>query len=241
MGHGTLTCAHGVLPVPAPAALEVLREAGGVMADGGVARELCTPTGAAILASAVTAWQPAPSGTPLAIGWGAGDADLPDRANVVRVIAVAPSHGSDRDTVWQIEANVDDMSSELCAPALDAVLAAGALDAWWLPISMKKGRPALLFSALSTTATRAAVVAAILRETTTIGVRYSLRERTVLARSVVEVATRFGAIPVKVARDGAEVRNVAPEYEACAAAARAHGVPVKQVFAAALAAYEGAH
>ena len=90
MGHGTLVCAHGVLPVPAPAALEILRDAGGVMADGGLARELCTPTGAAILAHAVTAWAPAPTGTPIAVGWGAGDVDLPDRANVVRVMLDAP-------------------------------------------------------------------------------------------------------------------------------------------------------
>ena len=85
MGHGTLRCAHGVLPVPAPAALEVLREAGGVMADGGLARELCTPTGAAILAAAVTSWTAAPAGRPVAIGWGAGDADFADRPNVLRV------------------------------------------------------------------------------------------------------------------------------------------------------------
>ncbi len=235
MGHGTVTCAHGVLPVPAPAALEILREAGGVMADGGVARELCTPTGAAILAAAVTAWTPAPAGRPIAIGWGAGDADLADRANVLRVVVLGVEAGGDE--VWQVEANVDDMSPELCAPALDAVLAAGALDAWWTPITMKKGRPALMLSALVTGARRAAVVGAILRETTTIGVRYAPQQRTVLARSSVDVSTRYGTIAIKVARDGVEVVNAAPEYEACADAARAHGVAVKLVFAAALAAY----
>ena len=236
MGHGTLTCAHGVLPVPAPAALEVLREAGGVMADGGVPRELCTPTGAAILASAVTAWAPAPAGKPVAIGWGAGDAELADRANVLRVtvmaIAAAQTHA-----VWQIDANLDDMSPELCAPAAEAIFAAGALDVWWTPITMKKGRPALTLSALAEDATREAVIAAILRETTTIGVRYAQLQRTVLARRTVEVATRFGPIPVKIALDGEVVRNAAPEYEACAAAAKQHGVPVKLVYAAALAAY----
>jgi hypothetical protein len=237
MGHGTITCAHGVLPVPAPAALAVLTEAGGVMADGGVARELCTPTGAAILAHAVTSWTPAPTGKPVATGWGAGDADLADRANVLRVIAleIAPRAA---DTVWQIEANLDDMSPELCAPAADAVFAAGALDVWWSPITMKKGRPALVLAALATDDMRAAVVAAILRETTTIGVRYRQVERTVLSRRSVEVATRYGTIPIKVASDGDAVVNAAPEYEACAAAARQHGVPVKVVFAAALAAFD---
>jgi uncharacterized protein (DUF111 family) len=193
MGHGTITCSHGVLPVPAPAALEVLREAGGVMADGGVARELCTPTGAAILAAVVTRWTAAPGGRPVAVGWGAGDVELADRANVVRVVAVDPgpgpgaAPGAGADRVWQIDANIDDMSPELCGPASDAVFAAGALDVWWTPITMKKGRPALMLSALATEATRGAVAAAILRETTTIGVRYAARERTILARSIREV------------------------------------------------------
>ncbi len=237
MGHGTLHCAHGVLPVPAPAALEVLREAGGVMTDGDVARELCTPTGAAILAATVTAWTPAPAGKPVALGWGAGDADLGDRPNVLRLVVVERA-AAGGDSVWQIEANIDDMSPELCAGAAEAVLAAGALDVWWTPITMKKGRPALVLSALAADARREAVVGAILRETTTIGVRYAELRRTVLARKSIAVETRYGTIPVKVALDGEAVRNASPEYEACAAAARAHGVPVKDVFAAALVAYE---
>ena len=237
MGHGTIECSHGVLPVPAPAALEVLREAGGVMADGGVARELCTPTGAAILAAAVTAWTPAPAGRPVAVGWGAGDADLADRPNVLRVIALSLA-AKTADTVWQIDANIDDMSPELTGAATDALFAAGAVDVWWTPITMKKGRPALVLSALAADATRQAVITAILRETTTIGVRYAQLQRTLLERELVEVATRYGKIPVKVARDGATIVNAAPEYEACAAAAKQHGVPVKQVFAAALAAFD---
>ncbi len=237
MGHGTITCSHGVLPVPAPAALEVMREGHGVMADGGVARELCTPTGAAILASAVTHWGPPPNGRPVGVGWGAGDVDLADRANVLRVVTLA-RFVSSADAIWQIDANVDDMSSELCAPALDAIFAAGAVDAWWTPIQMKKGRPALTISALATLDKRGAVITAILRETTTIGVRYAQLERTTLERSFVDVTTRFGVIPMKIARDGNLVINAAPEYEACAKAAKAHDVPVKVVYAAALAAFD---
>ena len=237
MGHGTITCAHGVLPVPAPAALEILREARGVMTDGGLPRELCTPTGAAILAASVTSWSPAPAGTPLAIGWGAGDAELADRANVLRAVVIELV-GATTEAVWQIDANLDDMSPELCGPAADAVFVAGALDVWWTPITMKKGRPALTLSALAQSGAREAVIAAILRETTTIGVRYGLRERTVLARRSVEVTTRYGVIPIKLAMQGETVFNAAPEYEACAAAAKTHGVPVKLVFAAALAAYD---
>lgn len=237
MGHGTITCAHGVLPVPAPAALEVLREAGGITADGGVPTELCTPTGAAILASIVTTWTAAPTGRPVSVGWGAGDNDLADRANVLRIVAIEPLALAS-DKVWQVDANIDDMSPELAGAASDALFAAGALDVWWTPITMKKGRPAVTLSVLAEATARDAVIAAMLRETTTIGVRYAELSRTVLTRSIVEVDTRYGRIPLKIASDGEAVRNVAPEFEACAAAAKAHGVPVKVVFAAALAAYD---
>ncbi|CAN5305997.1 nickel pincer cofactor biosynthesis protein LarC [soil metagenome] len=237
MGHGTLKSAHGVLPVPAPAALEVLRDAGAVMADGGLPRELCTPTGAAILAATVTSWTAAPTGRAIAVGWGAGDLDLADRPNVLRVVVSDPLAAA-AEAVWQIEANIDDMSGELCAAAAEAVLAEGALDVWWTPITMKKGRPALVLAALATTPQRDTVIAAILRETSTIGVRFSSLQRTILTRETVMVETRFGAIEIKVSRDGEAIRNAAPEYESCAAAATHHGAPVKLVYAAALAAYD---
>jgi uncharacterized protein (DUF111 family) len=214
----------------------VLREAGGIMADGGVPRELCTPTGAAILASAVTTWSPSPPGRVVGIGWGAGDMDLADRPNVVRVSALHVDRAA-TSTVWQVDANIDDMSPELAGPASDALFAAGALDVWWTPITMKKGRPAVTLSVLCERGARDEVIATMLRETTTIGVRYSELQRSVLARTMVEVQTRYGVIPVKVAHEGDVVRNIAPEYEACAAAARVHGVPVKVVLAAAIAAY----
>jgi hypothetical protein len=239
MGHGTLRSAHGLLPVPAPAALEVLREAGGVMADGGLPRELCTPTGAAILAATVTSWTAAPTGRALAVGWGAGDLELVDRPNVLRVVVLEPV-AAPREIVWQIEANIDDMTGELCAAAAEAVLAAGALDVWWTPVTMKKGRPALVLAALADAPRREAVVAAILRETTSIGVRYAPCERAVLAREIITVETAYGPIAIKCALDGTVVVNAAPEYETCAAAARRHGVPVKQVYAAAQAAYAAA-
>ena len=243
MGHGTFTCAHGVLPVPAPAALEILRDARGVMADGGIARELCTPTGAAILAHAVTAWTPPPAGTPLAVGWGAGDVDLADRANVVRAVLMRPAAApalADAETIFRLEANLDDMNPELCANAADAAFAAGALDVWWTPITMKKGRPAILLSALAPAGARDAVAAAILRETTTLGVRYDPVARTVLARETRDVDTAFGPITIKIGRLGGAELNAAPEHDSCRAAAQRAGVPLKQVYAAAIAAWERA-
>jgi uncharacterized protein (TIGR00299 family) protein len=236
MGHGTLVCAHGVLPVPAPAALEILREARGVMTDGGIAKELCTPTGAAILASAVTAWTPAPTGTPVAIGLGAGDFDFADRANVLRLVVVKPVEAG---TVWRIEANVDDLSAELAAYALEQVMAAGAVDAWWTAVTMKKGRPGLQMTALVGEGARDAVVGVVLAETSTIGVRFDRVERKVLARELVRVETPYGTVAVKVARDDGRVVNAAPEFEDCKAAAAKAGVPLKVVYAAAMAAYVG--
>ncbi|HTJ44892.1 MAG TPA: nickel pincer cofactor biosynthesis protein LarC [Kofleriaceae bacterium] len=237
MGHGTLKCAHGVLPVPAPAALEILKDARGVMADGGLAQELCTPTGAAILAHAVTSWTAAPTGTPIAIGWGAGDFELADRANVVRATIIDPK---DNGEIFRIEANLDDMSPELCAHALDAAFAAGALDAWWTPITMKKGRPALMISALAPAAKKDAVARAILRETTSLGVRFDRVDRLITERETVEVQTELGPITIKVGRLDRDEINAAPEYESCRAAAERAGVPLKRVYAAAIAAWEKA-
>ena len=242
LGHGTVKSAHGLLPVPAPAALEILRRAGAAVEDGGAARELCTPTGAAILAHAVGAWTAMPPLQPLAVGHGAGDADLPDRPNVLRLVVGRPleadQHPGD-ETVYRVEANVDDMSPELCEHAAERIAAAGAVDVWWTPIAMKKSRPALLLSALAPAAVLEAVLRVILTETTSIGVRFDRVARRVLARELVDVATRFGPVPIKLARLDGRVVNAAPEYEACRAAARAHGVALKEVFAAALAAWGG--
>jgi pyridinium-3,5-bisthiocarboxylic acid mononucleotide nickel chelatase len=236
MGSGTLDCAHGVLPVPAPAALEILREAGGVMTSGGLARELCTPTGAAILAAAVTRWSAAPTGTPVAIGWGAGDFDLPDRANVVRLVAIRPTVDA-AAPMWRVEATIDDLGAEVAAYALDRVLAAGAVDAWWTPVTMKKGRPGLMLTALVPVDRRDAAIATILDETTTIGVRFDPVERRVLDRAIATVDTVYGPIAIKVARDGARIVNAAPEFEDCREAATRAGVPLKVVYAAAVAAW----
>ncbi len=239
MGHGTIRCAHGVLPVPSPAALEILREAGGCTIDGGVARELCTPTGAAIVAAAVTTWGPMPALAPVAIGYGAGDAELDDRPNVLRVVAGRRSDAAG-DTVWRLEANVDDMSSELCEHASAALFAAGAVDVWWAPITMKRGRPALLLAALAPDGAREAVIDAMLRETTTIGVRSDRVQRRVLERELVWVDTPLGRARVKVARAAGQVVNAAPEYEDCRRLAADSGVPLKRVFTIVSAAYERA-
>jgi pyridinium-3,5-bisthiocarboxylic acid mononucleotide nickel chelatase len=140
------------------------------------------------------------------------------------------------DEVALVEANIDDMNPELCEPLLEALFASGAVDAWFTPIVMKKSRPALTVAALCPPAARDAVAAAILRESTTIGVRFSTRQRTILPRHFVEVDTPWGKVPVKVAGDG-DAANAAPEYDACHKLAISAGVPVKRVYLAALAAF----
>lgn len=233
LGSGSVDTAHGRLPVPAPATLQLLAgadvEAGG---DG----ELTTPTGAGIVAASVSAFGPLPPMRVLGVGWGAGDRQLADRPNLLRVVAGVPVAAVDADEIVVVEANIDDMNPELCEPLLEALFAAGAVDAWFTPIVMKKSRPALTVAALCAAASREVVAAALLRESTTIGVRFSTVARTTLPRHLVEVETPWGTVPVKVAGDG-DAANAAPEYEACRALAARAGVPVKRVYLAALAAF----
>jgi len=238
MGHGSIQCRHGVLPLPAPATVACLR--GVPTYDANVQAELVTPTGAAIVASQATRFERWPSLTPLAVGWGAGTRRLPDRLNALRVVLgapVAPQVERDRDaTHYVLEANVDDMTGELAAHAIAKLLAAGALDAWALPITMKKGRPGLVLSALVTASSLSVLETVLLRETSSIGVRRVAVGRTERPRELLEVATAFGKLPVKVARGPYGPPQLKPEFDACAAAAALHDVPVRTVIAAALAA-----
>jgi uncharacterized protein (DUF111 family) len=174
------------------------------------------------------------------MGWGAGERELSDRPNLLRLVAGRPVAAVETGEVVVLEANIDDMNPELCEPLLEALFAAGALDAWFQPLVMKKSRPALLVGAVCAPERRTEVAAALLRESTTIGVRWHAAARTVLPRRLVEVETPYGPVPVKVA--GAldrpdQIANAAPEYEVCRRLAREHGVPVKLVYGAAIGAF----
>jgi uncharacterized protein (DUF111 family) len=164
-----------------------------------------------------------------------GTARWPDRPNVLRMTlgeAVAPAA-----SLWVLEANLDDCTGQLVARAIEQALAAGALDAWASPLTMKKGRPGLLLGALAPEAARDAVAKVLLDETTTLGVRLHPVERVELDRELVPVPTPYGEVRVKVGRRAGAVVGAHPEYEDCLARAREHGVPVKEVLAAALAAF----
>jgi uncharacterized protein (TIGR00299 family) protein len=234
VGGGTVRVAHGRLPVPAPATLEICRAAGVPVYSGNVERELLTPTGAAILATVVETWGPMPPLTPVAVGYGAGDMELADRPNLLR--ATAGRRAGAPTEILELSANLDDMSPELCDHVAERLFAAGALDVWWTPAVMKKSRPAFLLGVLVPAARAGEATSIILAETTSLGVRSHPVARRILERRTVTVATEHGDVIVKLGLDGDRVVNVAPEHDSCRAIARARGVPLKEVYAAAAAA-----
>jgi uncharacterized protein (TIGR00299 family) protein len=234
-GSGIIHSAHGNIPVPAPATLEVLR--GRALRPSGPG-ERTTPTGAALLAAWTEEAHALPELVIEKIGYGAGTRRWDDAPNLLRAVlgtpAKAPHAG---EAAYVLEANLDDLSPQLCAVALEAALAAGALDAWLAPATMKKGRPGVLLGALVGEGARAAVEDAFFRETSTLGVRRTRVERTVLDRELVEVQTAYGPVRVKVGRMGTRTLNSAPEFDDVKRAAERHGVAVKEVMAAAIAAF----
>lgn len=237
MGHGSIQCRHGVLPLPAPATVACLR--GVPTYDAGVEAELVTPTGAAIVAAQASRFERWPALEPLAIGWGAGTRRLPDRLNALRAVlgTALPSASEPAPaTHYVLEVNVDDMTGELSAHVIARLLDAGALDAWAVPLTMKKGRPGLLLSALANANDVSVLEGVLLRETSSIGLRRYGVSRTERPRRIVPVQTEFGPIPVKISSGPFGPPQLKPEFDACVTAAQAHGVPVRVVLAAALAA-----
>lgn len=234
LGRGHVHTAHGELPVPAPATLECLR--GVPTLDAGIDFENVTPTGAAILATVAEDFVRWPSQRPERIGWGAGTRVLAGRPNALRVVLGEPLAAPREEGAFVVlEVNVDDMTGELAGHAIAAVMQAGALDAWATPITMKKGRPGLVLSALARVEAAEALAGALLRETTSLGVRFLPASRLERPRRTVEVTTRFGVIPLKVSEGPFGAPQVKPEFSVCEQAAESAGVPVREVLAEALA------
>jgi len=234
--RGLLDTAHGVLPLPAPAVLELLRGAPLYGVDVDV--ELVTPTGAAVVAALAVEFGPLPPIHLEGVGYGAGERELERLPNVVRVLVGerdrVGGEGAVSDDAILIEANLDDISPELVPDAAERCFDAGALDVWVSPVQMKKGRPGFVFSALARPNDEGAVAEAILRETSTLGVRVSPVRRWELAREWVGVEVDGERIRVKLGLLDGRVVNVAPEHDDCVAAARRTGRPVKELWAAAL-------
>ncbi|MEI7894905.1 MAG: nickel pincer cofactor biosynthesis protein LarC [Myxococcales bacterium] len=237
MGRGFVRAAHGRLPLPAPATVECL--AGFETVDGGMDFEFVTPTGAALVGALAQGSRRWPSMRPSRSGWGAGSADLEDRPNLLRAV-LGESEESEfacpRASHAVVEANLDDATGELVGHAMEALLTAGAVDVWATPSTMKKGRPGLTLSALALLAHADTVAAVFLRETPSIGVRRYEVTRVERPRRMVTVETPYGAIAVKVSEGPFGPPQEKPEFDACVEAARRHGVPVREVLRAVLAA-----
>jgi uncharacterized protein (DUF111 family) len=201
-----------------------------------------TPTGAALAVTLADSFGPPPTMTVRKIATGAGTREFPGMANVLRLfLGEAPATSSDlfAEDLVVIETNVDDMNPELLPPLMEELFAAGALDVWLTPIQMKKGRLATLVSALAEPACVESVIEALLRNSTSLGARIMPCGRRCLPREMAQVETPWGPVQVKLGRLGAEVVTAAPEYEDCARLAAEAGVPLKQVYAAALGEAQG--
>jgi uncharacterized protein (TIGR00299 family) protein len=240
VGGGTVVCAHGTFPVPAPATADLLR--GLPTYSAHVQQELVTPTGAALLRAIDPIFGPQPEMRVERIGYGAGTRNSKDFPNVLRVSVGEASETEEPltangETVTVLETALDDLSPQVLAYVAETALARGALDAMLTPVIMKKGRPGTLLTVLCNPADSAALERLILTETSTLGVRIRQERRTCLERRHIPVATEYGEIRIKVGTLGGETMNAAPEYEDCHAAAARHKVAIKQVQQAAIAAY----
>jgi uncharacterized protein (TIGR00299 family) protein len=228
VGNGTVTCDHGTFSVPAPATAELL--AGVPIAACDEKGELTTPTGAAILTSLADAFGGLPAMRIERCGYGAGSRDGQKRPNALRlIVGQAEETGDEADQVVVLEANLDDATGEQIGHAFAALLAAGALDVFTVPIMMKKNRPGVLLSVLTTPETQAACEDVLFTQTGTLGVRRHICTRRKLARESRTVQTRFGPIRMKLGRRGNDIVVASPEYEDCAEAARRAGVGLREV------------
>jgi hypothetical protein len=233
-GGGTVKAAHGVMPVPPPGTAELLR--GVPLAPSPAQAELTTPTGAAILTTVVNAWTDAPRMTIDRIGHGAGTKDFPSHANILRLFVgtagdAAPA--AERDAIWVLETNLDDVPAEIVGYCFELLFAAGAVDVTTQPIAMKKNRPGILLTVLTPEAAISAIEEVLFRETGTFGIRRTRAERSILQRKTVEVTTPWGPVRGKLGwREGGPA-IFSPEYEDCARLARENNVPLRQVYDAA--------
>jgi uncharacterized protein (TIGR00299 family) protein len=237
MGSGYVNSAHGRFPVPAPAVVELMQGRPTRACDE--TGELTTPTGAAILVTLAESFGPMPAMTIDAVGYGAGARQGERTPNVVRVVLGRPCDeaGSEADAAWLLEANLDDATGETLGATTKSLFAAGALDVWLAPVTMKKGRPGVVLACLADDAHLADIEETIFRETTTFGVRRSRVLRTKLAREHVEVETFFGRVRIKVGRRGGRVVTAMPEYDDCVRLAEEKGAAFRDVYEAARAAW----
>jgi uncharacterized protein (TIGR00299 family) protein len=242
-GVGWIDCAHGRFPIPAPATLAILGERGVAITQSDEPHELVTPTGAALLAELVEEFGPMRGLVAEKIGFGLGTRDNKTRPNVLRVVLgtvsgaksqVSGGHDWETDTIAVLETNLDDVSAEILGNFVERALAAGALDVFHTPIQMKKNRPGVLLTVLCAEGEADKFSEMILRETSAFGVRRHVCERRKLRREFTTVKTSFGEVTVKIGKLDGKTVQTAPEFESCRKLAEERGIPLKQVYEAAL-------
>lgn len=259
-GTGWVRCAHGRMPLPAPATLEILGARGIALTQCEEPRELLTPTGAALLAEFAESFGPMSGLVAERVGYGVGTRDNDTRPNVVRAAlgevagesnscsvssvqsdktVTAAAHDWDTDTVAVLETNLDDVSGEVLGAFVENALGAGALDVFHTPIQMKKNRPGVLLTVLCAAADADKFAALLLRETSAFGVRRTLAERRKLKREFLTVQLPQGEVTVKIGKLDGAVVQVAPEFESCKQLAAKSSVPLRAIYEAALAAARG--
>ncbi|MFF0018024.1 nickel pincer cofactor biosynthesis protein LarC [Streptomyces sp. NPDC005374] len=231
VGAGVVSGAHGAIPIPGPAVLELLAAAGAPVAAHTAAMELCTPTGAALLCTLATGWGPPPALTPVAVGVGAGTADPPTHPNVLRVLigesAAEPEWAT--SPLHRVDTTVDDLDPRLWPDLLDGLRSVGAADAWCTPALTRKGRPGQVLSVLVDDERLDLVCGVVFEQTTTLGVRVSPVSRRALRRDQVEVQVDGSAVQVKRGYLAGRIVTVQPEYDEALEAARRTGLPVATV------------
>jgi pyridinium-3,5-bisthiocarboxylic acid mononucleotide nickel chelatase len=240
VGGGTVQCAHGTLPVPAPATLELLK--GAPIYSSDIKKELVTPTGAAIVKTLVSRYASFPAMITDRTGYGAGFRNFEDSANVVRLTIGESSDvalPAPRETITILEANLDDLSPQVFGYVIDKLLDAGALDAFGIPVQMKKSRPGVVLTVLAKPEDAQKLAKIIFAETTTIGLRMRDESRYALVRRHELVATQWGTVRMKIANLNGTIANYAPEYEDCRTIAEQHKIPLKQVMQEAVRIYLG--
>jgi uncharacterized protein (TIGR00299 family) protein len=228
LGGGEVSGPHGVLPVPAPATLELVRSAGAAIRREAGRGELVTPTGAAIVTT--LAMFDRPDMTIDTVGYGAGTRDPADRPNVLRLWLGEGTAERATRPMLLVETNMDDMTPEMLSYVHEKLLAEGAADAWLTPVQMKKNRPGVMLSVICSEYDEERVVRLLLRETSTLGIRVRPVSRWEAEREVVEFESSLGPAAVKVKRLPGETPRIAPEYEACRRLAQASRLPIAEVY-----------
>ena len=235
VGSGTVECAHGTYPVPAPATVRLLE--GSPIYASGEAGELVTPTGALLMTEWATSYGPLPPMTISRVGYGAGERNRSDSPNVLRLLVGESADIDVSERVVVLECEIDDMNPQIFGLLMSRLHEAGALDVFYIPVQMKKDRPGTLVTVIAPLGLRETLSELLFRESTTLGIRYHETQRERLERTWVTVETSLGAVRIKLARRGNQILNTAPEFDDCLQLARQHDVPVKHVQALAQKAY----